>query len=161
MLAIVCRGPRQRSRPHLNECGDGVIVRGGTAPVSRDDKQPHLLASDAKNLLLNALTVYKREHRTLPARVATHKSSRFNPNEVDGLTAAADGRELHALDLIRPAGDQQHAEGVPVGLATTPTTAGIQAAVFEALGSLSRAHPEWGHYDLVPSVIYAPVARDT
>ncbi|MEH0933159.1 argonaute/piwi family protein [Micromonospora sp. CPCC 205558] len=84
----------------FNERGDGVIVRGGTAHVSRDDKQPHLLASDAKNLLLNALAVYKREHRTLPARVAIHKSSRFNPNEVDGFTAAADDRELHALDLI-------------------------------------------------------------
>lgn len=84
----------------FNERGDGVIVRGGTAHVSRDDKQPHLLAADAKNLLLNALAVYKREHRTLPARVAIHKSSRFNPDEVDGFTAAADDRELYALDLI-------------------------------------------------------------
>ncbi|MEV4691349.1 hypothetical protein AB0K27_09535 [Micromonospora echinospora] len=84
----------------FNERGDGVIVRGGTAHVSREDRQPHLLAADAKNLLLNALAVYKREHRTLPARVTIHKSSRFNSDEIDGFTAAADDRDLHALDLI-------------------------------------------------------------
>jgi hypothetical protein len=84
----------------FNERGDGVIVRGGTAHVSRDDRQPHLLPADASGLLLNALTVYKREHRTLPARVVVHKSSRFTAEEIEGFTAAADDRELHALDLI-------------------------------------------------------------
>jgi hypothetical protein len=84
----------------FNERGDGVIVRGGTAHVSRDDRQPHLLAADANALLLNALAVYKREHRTLPARVAIHKSSRFTTEETEGFSAAADDRELHALDLI-------------------------------------------------------------
>ena len=54
----------------FNERGDGVIVRGGTAKVSEEDRQPHLLATDAGKLLLNALAVYKREHRTLPARMA-------------------------------------------------------------------------------------------
>jgi hypothetical protein len=84
----------------FNERGDGVIVRGGTAHVSRDDRQPHLLATDANNLLRNALGVYKREHRTLPARVVVHKSSRFTADEIAGFTTAADDRELHALDLI-------------------------------------------------------------
>lgn len=84
----------------FNERGDGVIVRGGTAHVSREDRQPHLLAIDANGLLLNALRVYRREHRTLPARVVIHKSSRFTADETAGFTAAADDRELHALDLI-------------------------------------------------------------
>jgi len=44
--------------------------------------------------------VYKREHRTLPARVVVHKSSRFTADEMGGFTAAADDRELHALDLV-------------------------------------------------------------
>jgi hypothetical protein len=65
-----------------------VIVRGGTAQVSKDDRQPHLLATDASNLLLNALAVYKREHQTLPARVVIHKSSRFTADETAGFTAA-------------------------------------------------------------------------
>jgi hypothetical protein len=84
----------------FNERGDGVIVRGGTAQVSKEDRQPHLLAADASNLLLNALAVYKREHRTLPARVVIHKSSRFTADETAGFTAAADDRDLHALDLV-------------------------------------------------------------
>ncbi len=84
----------------FNERGDGVIVRGGTAHVSREDRQPHLLAADANSLLRNALAVYKREHRTLPARVVVHKSSRFTADEIDGFITAADDRELHALDLI-------------------------------------------------------------
>ena len=84
----------------FNERGDGVIVRGGTAHVSHDDRQPHLLAADADSLLRNALAVYKREHRTLPARVVVHKSSRFTADEIGCFTAAAGDRELHALDLI-------------------------------------------------------------
>jgi hypothetical protein len=84
----------------FNERGDGVIVRGGTAHVSKEDRQPHLLAADANALLLNALAVYKREHRTLPARLVIHKSSRFTADETAGFTAAADDRDLHALDLI-------------------------------------------------------------
>jgi hypothetical protein len=84
----------------FNERGDGVVVRGGKAQVSRDDRQPHLVAADASGLLLSALAVYKREHRTLPARVVIHKSSRFTAEETEGFIAAADDRELHALDLI-------------------------------------------------------------
>ena len=63
------------------ERGEGVIVRGGTAHVSSEDRQPHLLAADASSLLASALAVYKREHRTLPARVVIHKSSRFTAGE--------------------------------------------------------------------------------
>jgi hypothetical protein len=84
----------------FNERGEGVIVRGGAAHVSSEDRQPHLLAADATSLLENALAVYKREHHTLPARVVIHKSSRFTAGENDGFTAAADNRDLHALDLI-------------------------------------------------------------
>lgn len=84
----------------FNERGEGVIVRGGTAHVSSEDRQPHLLTADASSLLANALAMYKREHHTLPARVVIHKSSRFTAEENDGFTAAADDRELHALDLI-------------------------------------------------------------
>jgi hypothetical protein len=84
----------------FNERGEGVIVRGGTAHVSSEDLQPHLLAADASSLLANALAVYKREHHTLPARVVIHKSSRFTAGENDGFTTAADNRDLHALDLV-------------------------------------------------------------
>ena len=83
----------------FNERGDGVIVRGGPARVSRDDLQPHLSQDDGHALLLNALDTYHREHRTLPARVVLHKTSSFTAAEVNGFQAAADERRLDTLEL--------------------------------------------------------------
>jgi hypothetical protein len=84
----------------FNERGDGVIVRGGAAHISKEDNQPHLNAADAHRLLQTALDAYRREHHTLPARVVIHKSSRFIAAEVDGFDSAADDRDLAALDLL-------------------------------------------------------------
>jgi hypothetical protein len=72
----------------------------GAAHISKEDNQPHLSPTDAHTLLQNALDVYRREHKTLPARVVIHKSSQFLGDEVDGFNAAADARDLDALDLI-------------------------------------------------------------
>ena len=41
---------------------------------------------------LGALDAYRREHRTLPARVVLHKSSAFTADEIDGFEGAADER---------------------------------------------------------------------
>ena len=90
----------------FNERGEGVIVRGGTAHVSSEDRQPHLLSADASALLSSALAVYRREHHTLPARVVIHKSSRFTEGETDGFTSAADEKDLHALDLVWVTGSE-------------------------------------------------------
>lgn len=84
----------------FNERGDGVIVRGGQAHISAEDNQPHLAAADAHDLLQRALNTYRAEHKTLPARVVIHKSSRFTADEVDGFDGAASARDLGALDLI-------------------------------------------------------------
>jgi len=84
----------------FNERGDGVIVRGGAAHISKEDRQPHLNAADAHDLLQTALDVYRREHKTLPARVVIHKSSRFLLEEVAGFDSAAAARDLAALDLV-------------------------------------------------------------
>jgi len=83
----------------FNERGDGVIVRGGPARVSRDDLQPHLTEQDAHALLLNALGTYHREHRTLPARLVLHKTSSFTAAEIGGFQAAGDERSLDTLEM--------------------------------------------------------------
>jgi hypothetical protein len=83
----------------VNERGDGVIVRGGPARVSRDDLQPHLSEQDAHALLLNALGTYHREHRTLPARLVLHKTSSFTIAKIEGFQAAADKRGLDTLEM--------------------------------------------------------------
>lgn len=83
----------------FNALGDGVIVRGGPARISREDLQPHLSQDDAHALLRAALDAYRREHRTLPARVVLHKTSSFTGTEADGFQGAADERDLDALEM--------------------------------------------------------------
>ena len=72
----------------FNERGEGVILRGGTAQISKDDKQIHLSAEDAYNLLKDALQIYQREHRNFPARIVIHKSSKHNGDEINGFENA-------------------------------------------------------------------------
>ena len=72
----------------FNERGEGVVLRGGTAQISRDDKQIHLSAEDAYNLLKSALQIYQREHKNFPARVVIHKSSKHNTDEIAGFEKA-------------------------------------------------------------------------
>ncbi|MDA8047540.1 MAG: hypothetical protein M0Z30_20295 [Actinomycetota bacterium] len=84
----------------FNERGDGVVVRGGPAARRKDDRQPHLSEDDAYGLLSEALAVYRREHRTFPARVALHKTSEFDDAEVRGFEAAVDAFAIEHIDLV-------------------------------------------------------------
>lgn len=84
----------------FNERGEGVILRGGQAQLSKDDRQPYLRASDASELLSNTLAMYRREHRTLPARVVLHKTSRFIPEEFEGFQDALDKHSIDAAEFI-------------------------------------------------------------
>lgn len=76
------------------------MVRGGTAQIDKEDRQPHLAAEDAERLLLDALARYRAEHRTPPARVVLHKSSRFNAAETEGFVAAANDHHIELIDLV-------------------------------------------------------------
>lgn len=75
----------------FNERGEGVILRGGTAHISKDDRQIHLSDDDAYSLLKNALEIYRREHKNFPARVVIHKSSAHNTEEIEGFEKALRG----------------------------------------------------------------------
>jgi hypothetical protein len=81
----------------FNERGEGVIVKGGQAQLDKDDKTLHLSESDAHTLLQKAIQVYRQEHRTSPARVVVHKTSRVTPEEALGFDAAA---QEHAIDTV-------------------------------------------------------------
>src|SRR5207248_566863 len=59
----------------FNERGDGIILRGGNARVSKDDKQIHLQQQGAHELLDKALKAYRSEHHNLPARLVLYKPS--------------------------------------------------------------------------------------
>jgi hypothetical protein len=84
----------------FNERGDGVIVRGGQAVISKEDRQPHLSEPDSFALLERALLLYKEEHHNLPARLVVHKSSRYTDEELGGFRAAANEAGLHTLELL-------------------------------------------------------------
>ncbi|SEK31418.1 argonaute/piwi family protein [Nonomuraea pusilla] len=84
----------------FNERGDGVVVRGGTAQISKSDRQPHLVLSDARRLLLDALAEYRSTHGHQPARIVVHKTSSFTPGEIDGFHEAADERDIDHVDML-------------------------------------------------------------
>jgi hypothetical protein len=84
----------------FNERGDGVVVRGGAAKISRADRQPHLNQHDAHQLLADALAEYRRAHGHLPARVVLHKTSSFSDEETNGFRSAAEDKEIDFVELI-------------------------------------------------------------
>jgi hypothetical protein len=84
----------------FNERGEGVVVRGGQASISKDDRQPHLPSSHAYELLRNALDRYYEVHKTYPARVVVHKSSRFDEDERQGCIAALEERRIATHDFL-------------------------------------------------------------
>lgn len=84
----------------FNERGDGVVVRGGTAQISKSDRQPHLKQADSRRLLLDALAEYRSTHSHQPARIVLHKTSNFTPAEVNGFHEAADEREIDHVDML-------------------------------------------------------------
>ena len=71
----------------FNERGEGIIVRGAPAAISKEDRQTHLSEADARQLLVDALGRYRLEHKTLPARVALYKTSPYDDAERSGLRA--------------------------------------------------------------------------
>jgi hypothetical protein len=84
----------------FDERGEGIIVRGGPAKLSKGDRRPYLEAQDAEKLLLDALKRYRAEHHNLPARVVIHKSSQFRREEIEGLQRAADVERITDLELV-------------------------------------------------------------
>jgi hypothetical protein len=84
----------------FNERGEGVIVKGAQAQLSKEDRQPHLTESDAQILLTNAVSVYRKEHKTSPARLVVHKTSKMTEGEIRGFRAASEDQRIDAMDLI-------------------------------------------------------------
>jgi hypothetical protein len=84
----------------FNERGDGIIIRGGQADISKDDRQPHLTEAAAYELLFQALESYRHEHHNLPARVVIHKSSAFTPDEQAGFRAAVEAQRVDSVDML-------------------------------------------------------------
>jgi len=84
----------------FNELGDGIIIRGAQAQITKEDRQPHLHASDAERLVDTALTQYQEEHKTMPARIVVHKSSQFAESEMEGFLSGIKKFKISEYDLM-------------------------------------------------------------
>jgi len=84
----------------FNERGEGIIIRGGAAKTSKEDKQIHLDEEGSKKLLVNALLKYRQEHRTKPARIVIHKTSDYDQNEIEGFVSAIREEGIELFDLL-------------------------------------------------------------
>jgi hypothetical protein len=84
----------------FNERGDGVVVRGGPATRSTDDKQLHQREEDAYELLRDALKAFRNEHKHLPARIVVHKTTSFTESETAGMMRAVEDQDVESAELI-------------------------------------------------------------
>ena len=48
----------------------------------------------------NAIDVYRREHRTSPARLVVHKTSKMTDDEARGFRAASDEHQIDVVGLV-------------------------------------------------------------
>lgn len=83
-----------------NQRGDGVVVRGGPAYRSNEDRQLHLSKADAHAVGRDAMVAYRKEHRHLPARIIVQKTSPFDEFERDGMLEAADQLGLDSCEMV-------------------------------------------------------------
>jgi hypothetical protein len=84
----------------FNERGDGVVVKGGPAAVTKDDRRPYLTEDAAEGLLTNVLAAYRQEHSQFPARLVVHKTSGFADTEQIGLHRAAEAAHIDMVELM-------------------------------------------------------------
>lgn len=84
----------------FDERGRGLILRGARAQTESRGRHPYLTAKDAQDLVALSITTYKAHHRHVPARVVVLKTSRFRPEEAEGVDAALQQFGIEMADLL-------------------------------------------------------------
>jgi hypothetical protein len=84
----------------FNERGDGIVVRGEKAVLSKEDRRPCLTADASRSVLTDALKRYRDRHYNAPARVVLHKTSRFTPDEIVGFSDALNAERIQLSDFL-------------------------------------------------------------
>lgn len=84
----------------FDERGRGLILRGARAQTETKGRHPYLTAVDAEELVEHSMAVYKAHHRHVPARVVVLKTSRFRPEEAEGIDAALKKCGIEMADLL-------------------------------------------------------------
>ena len=147
----------------FNERGEGVVVRGGHATISKDDRQAHLPEAHAYELLRSALASYYETHRTFPARIVIHKSSRFDEDEKRGFAAALKERGIATHDFLwlSNSGTKLYRAGQYPPLRGTLITLDEREMVLYTRGSVPFFETYPGKYIPRPLRIYAESTEQT
>ncbi|TJV94228.1 MAG: hypothetical protein E5X52_30180 [Mesorhizobium sp.] len=84
----------------FDERGRGLILRGARAQTESRGRHPYLTAQDADDLVTQSIATYKAHHRHVPARIVILKTSRFRPEEAEGIDAALRRVGIELSDLV-------------------------------------------------------------
>jgi hypothetical protein len=84
----------------FDERGRGLILRGARAQTETRGRHPYLTAGDAEELVAQSIAAYKAHHKHVPARLVVLKTSRFRPEEAEGIDAALDRFGIELCDLL-------------------------------------------------------------
>ncbi|MCF3947231.1 argonaute/piwi family protein [Acidiphilium iwatense] len=84
----------------FDERGRGLILRGARAQTETRGRHPYLTAKDAEELVVQSIAAYKAHHRHVPARLMVLKTSRFRPEEAEGIDAALGKSGIEMSDLV-------------------------------------------------------------
>lgn len=84
----------------FDERGRGLILRGARAQTESKGRHPYLTAQDANDLVTQSIATYKTHHRHVPARLVVLKTSRFRPEEAEGIDAALRAAGIDLSDLV-------------------------------------------------------------
>lgn len=84
----------------FDERGRGLILRGARARTETRGRHPYLTAKDAEELVVQSIAAYKAHHRHVPARLVVLKTSRFRPEEAEGIDAALEKSGIEMSDPV-------------------------------------------------------------
>lgn len=84
----------------FDERGRGLILRGARAQTETRGRHPYLTAKDAEELVVQSIAAYKAHHRHVPARLVVLKTSRFRPEEAEGIDATLGKSGIEMSDLV-------------------------------------------------------------
>lgn len=84
----------------FDDRGRGLILRGARAQTESRGRHPYLTAEDAEDLVARSIKTYKSFHGHVPARIVVLKTSRFRPEEAEGVDAALAKAGIEMVDLL-------------------------------------------------------------
>lgn len=84
----------------FDERGRGLILRGARAQTETKGRHPYLTAADIGDLVTQSVAAYKAHHKHVPARLVVMKTSKFRPEEAEGIDAALERLGIELCDLL-------------------------------------------------------------